>query len=106
MTAAITPLKTRPRYKKYSGNDTKTVELGAMELKKKFKRIGMVGAIIAKPARMQTIKLTMLHFGLIIRDLGKSSRKSAPLIPKESEMLVKETIKNTASAKPKIAICN
>ena len=82
------------------------MELEAKEPAKKFRRTGAVGAIIAKPTRAQTIKLTILHFGLIIRDLGKSSRKSAPLIPKESEIIVNAPTRNIDSKKPSNTISN
>lgn len=52
------------------------------------------------------MKLIMPHFGLIIRDLGKSSRKSAPLIPKESEIMVNAPTRNMDSKKPSNAISN
>lgn len=53
---------------------------------------------------MHTSPLIKLHKGLIILGLG-NSRKSAPFIPKVSETMPREKIKNIASVKPITIAC-
>lgn len=70
-----------------------------------FKAWGMIGEAIASSRRRQTKPLMRPHIGLIILGLG-SSRKSAPLIPKLRETMLREKVKSKVSARLIAAIPN
>ena len=63
-----------------------------------------MGETIASARRRHTIALMKPQRGLIILGLG-SSRKSAPLIPKVSETMLREKTSRIASVSPTIAVC-
>ena len=62
-----------------------------------------MGETIASARRKHTIPFIKLHRGLIILGRG-TSRKSAPLIPKDSEIMLIEKSNKMASARPTIII--